>query len=115
MPLKVKNEYLIRALCSLGFLIYLSKINDSILNMYEYILKMTTRGQIMIVFSVMSLFLITAGTLWILSELSKLDAPPSNDPRMTYNDFRMSMAVCVVVVGCYIMFKNIIFRDTILY
>jgi hypothetical protein len=69
----------------------------------------------MMVFGTMSLFLITAGTLWIISELSKIDAPSSNDPRLVYNDFRMSMGVCIAVVGIYIMFKNIIFRDTILY
>lgn len=76
---------------------------------------MSKRGQIMAIFGAMSLFLITAGTLWILSELSKIDVPPSSDTRVAYNDFRMSMAVCVVVIGIYIMLKNIILRDTILY
>ena len=64
----------------------------------------------------MAAFFLWSGTLWILSELSKLfSPPPDGNILLTYNEFRMTLGVGFVVMGLYILFKNIIFRDTILF
>lgn len=70
----------------------------------------------MLVYAAIALFLIWSGTAWILSELSKLSADPqTNDVRLVFNEFRLNSGVAFVFVGVYILFKNIILRDTIIY
>ena len=70
----------------------------------------------MYIYASIALFLIWAGTAWILSELSKLSADPqTDDVRLVFNEFRLTSGVAFVFMGAYILLKNIVFRDTIIY
>lgn len=68
----------------------------------------------MMVYAMIALILIWSGTGWIITELGKIDAPESAPITEKLNQFILLHGISMVLIGLYIMLKNIIFRDTIL-
>ena len=70
---------------------------------------------VMLIYAIIALVLIWSGAGWIITEVGKLDAPPEAPMWEKYNQFIMLHGISMVLIGAYIMLKNIIFRDTIIY
>ncbi len=69
----------------------------------------------MFVYAAIALILIWSGAGWIITEFSKMDAPSSAPITERFNQFIMLHGISMVLIGTYIMLKNIVFRDTIIY
>lgn len=67
------------------------------------------------IYAAIALILIWSGAGWIITEFSKMEAPPDAPITEKYNQFIMLHGISMVLIGTYIMLKNIIFRDTIIY
>lgn len=71
--------------------------------------------RLMFVYAAIALILIWSGVGWIITELSKIDAPKTAPPVEQFNQFIFLHGISMVLIGIYIMLKNIVFRDTIIY
>jgi hypothetical protein len=69
----------------------------------------------MFVYAAIALILIWSGAGWIITELGKLGNPPTAPLMERYNQFIMLHGISMVLIGAYIMLKNIVFRDSIIY
>jgi hypothetical protein len=73
------------------------------------------KRHVLFVYAAIALILIWSGAGWIITELGKLDVPPTAPVLERYNQFIMLHGISMVLIGAYIMLKNIIFRDSIIY
>lgn len=69
----------------------------------------------MLIYAAIALILIWSGTGWILTELDKWGVPDTAPITERFNQFIFMNGVSMVLIGIYIMLKNIVFRDTIIY
>lgn len=79
-----------------------------------YSVKLNPR-LVMFIYAAIALVLIWSGSGWIITELGKTDAPDSAPITEKFNQFIFLHGCSMVLIGVYIMLKNIILRDTILY
>lgn len=71
--------------------------------------------RLMFVYAAIALVLIWSGAGWIITEFGKMNAPPSAPITEKFNQFIFLHGCSMVLIGIYIMLKNIVFRDTIIY
>ena len=71
--------------------------------------------RLMLVYAAIALILIWSGAGWIITEFGKIGVPDSAPVAERFNQFIMLHGISMVLIGTYIMLKNIVFRDTIIY
>ena len=76
---------------------------------------MFSKRCILIIYAAIASILIWSGAGWIITEFSKIDAPPTAPATERYNQFIMMYGVSMVLIGMYIMMEKIVFRDTVIY
>lgn len=71
----------------------------------------------MLVYAAIALILVWSGSGWVIHELERLIDVPEDNLNIYNNradQFIMLHGISMILIGIYIILKNVIFRDTII-